>query len=49
MAPYNTGSSTTYLMKKWRDQLQSFKAPRERVKGLFKQDTGRAQVQEQEQ
>jgi len=39
MAPYNNGSSTTYLMKKWTDQLQSFMAPRERVKGLFKQQT----------
>jgi hypothetical protein len=39
MAPYNTGSSTTYLMKKQTGQLQSFMAPRERVKGLFKQQT----------
>jgi hypothetical protein len=39
MAPYNTGSSTTYLMKKQTDQLQSFKAPLERVKDLFKQQT----------
>jgi hypothetical protein len=39
MAPYNNGSSTTYLMKKWTDQLQSYTAPRERVKGLFKQQT----------
>jgi len=39
IAPQNTGSSTTYLMKKWTDQLQSFTAPRERVKGLFKQQT----------
>jgi hypothetical protein len=39
MAPYNNGSSTTYLMKKWIDQLQSFMAPPEKVKGLFKQQT----------
>ena len=39
MASYNTGSSTVYFMKKWMDQLQSFVAPHERVKGLFKQHT----------
>jgi hypothetical protein len=36
MAAHNTGSSTTYTIQKWKDQLRSFTASSESVKGLLK-------------
>lgn len=37
MPSYNTGSSTIYDSKKWKDQLRSLMASCETVKATFKQ------------
>jgi hypothetical protein len=38
-ASHNTGSSTIYDIKKWKEPLQSLVAPPESVKDFFKQGT----------
>ena len=43
-ASHNTGSSTIYDIKKWKEPLQSLVAPTQSVKDFFKQGTETAWI-----